>query len=411
MRTVGNYPKAKPPPTTVNCPERWHDATVLIGAVTLEQQQRTEFLHSLSRVSATLAFLLVPGYALGLRFYEGAATLALAGLVFALLPWVARRTSITVSAHLAALAYSAGVSVFAFVRGDLPLGALVFLILSPVVLAYLVGPKAAMGWALVGVIVIAVVLWRVETGRAHTLAQLETPEAQAQKNAYEAFGLIGMLLLMTSMALSVDRRRRVVDQERFRLLEELNERAAGERLGRLAAGVAHEINNPLAWMTSGLGFLEDRFRADPDPEVGEVINDVTKGAQRLAVIVADLQAVSHRDTQPTDAADPVRVLRIVKSLATAEVGRRGVLKVETPASLPRIRGNEGALAEVLLELVLDSTSNDVSLNAEVQSGRVVFLLSPVIATEFDRARRVLSNWGGRVEVIAGVVRFSLPLVQ
>ncbi|MDP2270330.1 MAG: histidine kinase dimerization/phospho-acceptor domain-containing protein [Archangium sp.] len=379
--------------------------------VSLEQQQRTEFLRSLSRVGTTFALLLVPGYALGLHFYAGALSLILAALIFALLPWIARRTSIAVSAHLAALAFTGGVSIFAFVRGDLPLGALVFLILSPVVLAYLVGPKAAMGWALVGVIVIGVVLWRVETGRAHTLPQLETPEALAQKNGFEAFGLIGMLLLMTSMALSVDRRRRVVEQERLRLLKELNERAAGARLGRLASGVAHEINNPLAWMTSGLSFLQERFSSDPDPEVGEVIGDVVQGAQRLAVIVSDLQAVSYRDTLPTDAADPVRVLRIVKSLATAEVGRRGVLKVETPAHLPRIRGNEGALAELLLELVLDSTSKDVLLNAESLEGRVVFLLSPVIATEFDRARSMLSTWGGGVEVIAGVARLSLPTLS
>lgn len=380
-------------------------------AFDLEQQQRTEFLRSLSRVATVFALLLVPGYALGLHFYEGALTLGLAALLFALLPWIARRTSIAVSAHLAALTFTSGVSVFSFVRGDLPLDVLVFLILGPVVLAYLVGPKAAMGWALVGVVVVAVVLWRVETGRAHTVPQLDTPEALAQKNAFQAFGLIGVLMLMTTMALSVDRRRRVVEQERLRLLEELNERAAGARLGRLASGVAHEINNPLAWMTSGLSFLQGRFRGDPDPEVGEVIDDVTQGAQRLAVIVSDLQAVSHRDTNPTDAADPERVLRIVKSLATAEVGRRGVLKVETPAQLPRIRGNEGALAELLLELVLDSTSNDVSLNAEVLDGRVVFLLSPVIATEFDRAHRLLSTWGGGVEVIAGVARLSLPHAQ
>ena len=43
-------------------------------ATDLEHQQRTEFLLSLSRVATAFAFLLVPGYALGLQFYEGAIT-------------------------------------------------------------------------------------------------------------------------------------------------------------------------------------------------------------------------------------------------------------------------------------------------------------------------------------------------
>ena len=162
-------------------------------------------------------------------------------------------------------------------------------------------------------------------------------------------------------------------------------------------------------MTSGLSFLKSKVSGHSDPEVGEVITEVMEGAQRLGEIVADLQAVSHRDQNPADAADPVRVLRIVKSLASAEVGRRGVLKVETPDALPRVRGNEGALAEVLLELVLDSTSKDVSLKAEVVGERCVFVLSPVTASDFERARSVLSGWDGSVVEADGVVRLSVPI--
>lgn len=376
-----------------------------------EQQQRADFLRSMSWVAAGFVLLLIPGYVFRLHYYTGAAILGVCAAVLVSLPWLARRTSITVAAHLAALTFTFGVAFLSFIRGDLPMGALIFLIVGPVVLGYLVGPRAAFAWAAVGVVLTAIVLWRVETGRAEPIPELTSPEVLAQKNAFEAFAVVGLLVLMTTAALSIDRRRALVEQERLRLLEELSQRSAGARLGRLASGVAHEINNPLAWMTSGLSLLQQKAKSDPDAEVGEVLGEVMDGAQRLAVIVSDLQAVSHRALNPQDAADPVRVLRIVKSLATAEVGRRGVLEVETPSGLPRIRGNEGALAELLLELVLDSTSTDVSLTAEVKAGGVVFVLSPVLAGDFSRAGSVLASWDGTVSVVDGVARLSLPAAQ
>jgi signal transduction histidine kinase len=381
---------------------------VLSKASDLEYQQRTDFLRSVSRVSSGFLLLLAIGYFFRLHYPLGAAVMLGCGISFSLLPFLGRRFSLELAANLSAFTFCFGIAFLALIRGDFPLDALLFLIVPPLMNAYLVGPRSAVAWAVIGVLLISLALWRVEAGHASFVPELATANAQNQKNAFVAFALSGLVALMTVAALSIDRRRVLVEKERLRLLDELNQRSAGARLGRLASGVAHEINNPLAWMTSGLSFLKSKFTGHADPEVGEVITEVMEGATRLGEIVADLQAVSHRDQNPADAADPVRVLRIVKSLASAEVGRRGVLKVEMPEGLPRVRGNEGALAEVLLELVLDSTSKEVSLKAEVVGARCIFVLSAVTESDFHRARSVLSAWDGAVEEAAGVVRISVP---
>ena len=65
-------------------------------------------------------------------------------------------------------------------------------------------------------------------------------------------------------------------------------------LGVLSAGVAHEINNPLAYVLLNLGFLARELpsiASDPDKLQGLVdrVRDATHGAERVATIVRDLR--------------------------------------------------------------------------------------------------------------------------
>jgi len=88
-----------------------------------------------------------------------------------------------------------------------------------------------------------------------------------------------------------------------RALDAVLERARADELaaaGRFTARVAHEINNPLAWITTNLGFMKELLQrfgaasAPPSPEqvsqVLEVLQETEEGASRIREFVETLRA-------------------------------------------------------------------------------------------------------------------------
>jgi len=60
-----------------------------------------------------------------------------------------------------------------------------------------------------------------------------------------------------------------------------------ESIGRLSAGIAHEVKNPLAILLMGVGYFEDSLPAEP-PEAGTVLNDMRDAVERADAIVREL---------------------------------------------------------------------------------------------------------------------------
>lgn len=156
--------------------------------------------------------------------------------------------------------------------------------------------------------------------------------------------------------------------------------ASAERLvslGTLAAGVAHEVNNPLAYLIANLRFVREVVEArdlDELPEAARALAECEVGAERVRSIVQDMKRLARdglHDQSTVAVADAVRsaVNLVPQSARTAEV------TVAMSGAL-FIRGSDSRLVQVVLNLVMNALQafstarpeNRVRVRAEVAAG-------------------------------------------
>jgi signal transduction histidine kinase len=152
------------------------------------------------------------------------------------------------------------------------------------------------------------------------------------------------------------------------------ERAVSERmasLGTLAAGVAHEINNPLTFVTTNLGLAAEesvRLRASVGAtapsgardgqlasldEIRRSLEEAGVGAARIREIVADIKDFGRVKSAETTRVDLRRVLDGAIRFAEHQVRLRAQL-VKDYGELPPVLANERRLGQVFLNLVINA---------------------------------------------------------
>jgi PAS domain S-box-containing protein len=122
--------------------------------------------------------------------------------------------------------------------------------------------------------------------------------------------------------------------------------------GSLAAGVAHEINNPLAGLIANLVHLGEHLAADAAAR--GPLEDARTCAQRIGEIVRDLRFLSSPDGAAHRAIDVRTVVQATVRIAAPEIRARARL-VEDYQAVPPVDGNPGRLNQVLVNLVLNAT--------------------------------------------------------
>ncbi|MEM7697315.1 MAG: ATP-binding protein [Verrucomicrobiota bacterium] len=185
-------------------------------------------------------------------------------------------------------------------------------------------------------------------GRVWGIINLDSDE----KAHFDSHCILQMELLAEMVASAIEYRIHV-DRERD-LSKSLIEAEKHSTMGHLVAGIAHEVNNPLA---SILGCAEILQTSGDEDERKEAAAMISTQARRAGDLVKQLLAFSRRDPEENKELCSVEgLLAEVKDLVLPALRVSGVeLKIDAPSSAISTRMNRVQIEQILVNLITNAT--------------------------------------------------------
>lgn len=157
-------------------------------------------------------------------------------------------------------------------------------------------------------------------------------------------------------------------------------------VGTLAAGVAHEINNPLASVCANLAYVDAELRRSPrnEPPLEALLTAVSEardGAERVRSIVQDLLAGAHADGQAVRPMDANVAIERAIAICIDSL-RRDVRVVRDLDPLPWIVADERQLVQVLVNILRNANQaapqepgreHEIRISSRGERGEVVVI--------------------------------------
>jgi two-component system NtrC family sensor kinase len=172
-------------------------------------------------------------------------------------------------------------------------------------------------------------------------------------------------------------------------------------IGQVSAGIAHELMNPVAYMTQNIEALRTELKVlssyitprvqkqhDRDvertlDELPQILSDIETGSKHIREVALGIRGHARSDEESSEA-DLVDVAGFAAKLARSEVKQRSKLTVEGPPL--KVAGGPVQLCQILLNLIVNSAQ---SLEGAARQGVIRVSWEP----EGDRVRVMVKDNG------------------
>jgi signal transduction histidine kinase len=166
-----------------------------------------------------------------------------------------------------------------------------------------------------------------------------------------------ILILLVTLGVSTHLVNQIheADQERVDTLHEVEYTNKMVSLGRLASGVAHEINNPLAIINQKAGHIKDIFTLTAtyakDPKLIDLVDSVISTVQRCAEVTRGLLNFARHLNLSVQTINLKEIIDEVKSVLSKEAEFRSIsVDVTVSENLPPFEGDRGKLEQIFFNL-------------------------------------------------------------
>jgi signal transduction histidine kinase len=189
-------------------------------------------------------------------------------------------------------------------------------------------------------------------------ALLMDPLDKAEQQLAWIFGLSVIIILVVIIGVATRMVGRVfeADRTRFSALQKMEHANRMASIGRLAAGVAHEINNPLAIISEKAGLLKDLFtfrqEYQGDDRLLNTIDSILGSVERCGIITKRLLGFArqgHTDAQPLCLRDVVK--EVLVFLGKEAEYRSIEVALHDEQEVPEIVSDRSRLQQIFLNLI------------------------------------------------------------
>ena len=248
-------------------------------------------------------------------------------------------------------------------------------------------------------------------------------------------------------------------QNRMERQATLNDKLA--TVGTLAAGVAHEVNNPLSYVLANLVFLQDQLEdikrhlqmngtfdgtcQKTFVEMKGELADITKGGEKIRDIVKGLKAFVRANDDELEKVDLNQAVESAINMSFHIIKQKARVEKEFAVNLPRLIANSGKLQQVFINLLINAAQSMEGNNPEknkisIRTGRydgIVFvefkdtgvgipdkvlprIFDPFFTTKptgvgtglgLSVCNEILNHYGGSIEVQSAVGQGSTFTVK